>query len=224
MRICLFDIDGTLIASGGAGKAALEVALTAEHGVDEILPKLQLSGRTDPAIITDMLTMHGIEPTPQAMEALKATYLRHLPESLKTTTGAILPGISGILKELSKRSDVALGLLTGNVRAGASIKLKHFGIWDHFGFGGYGDHHLDRDDVAREAFSQVQQRYNGRVKRSDILVIGDTPMDVKCARAIGAKAIAVATGWHTVEELQGSEPDLLVKDLSNPAPLYGLWE
>lgn len=216
MQVCLFDIDGTLISSGGAGKAALEAALTAEFGIGRIMDKLELSGRTDRAILTDLVRMHVLEDTPETWQRLVNGYLRHLPECLARSTGRILPGIDTLLEHLRERDDVAIGLLTGNLRAGAKLKLGHFGLFDHFSFGGYGDHHLDRDDVAREALAAVRERWNGTIRPENIWVIGDTPLDIRCARAIGARVAAVATGWHSKEELAGHEPDLLFTDLGEP--------
>jgi phosphoglycolate phosphatase-like HAD superfamily hydrolase len=124
---------------------------------------------------------------------------------------------------LKGRDDVVLGLLTGNVRAGARVKLSHFRLYDYFPFGGFGDDHFDRDDVAREALAEVQRRFDGAIRPERIWVIGDTPLDVRCARAIGARAVAVATGWHTAEELDQHRPDLLLADLADPAPLLACW-
>src|SRR5215469_162437 len=221
MHICLFDIDGTLIASGGAGKAALEAALTEEFGITRIIDKLQLSGRTDRAIIRDLFRLHVIEDTPENHTRLRDAYLRHLPSHLHV--GRVLPGIAELLAHLTERDDVAIGLLTGNVRAGAKVKLGYFGLFDYFAFGGYGDHYLDRDDVAREALAEVRRELNGSVHPERIWVVGDTPLDIRCARAIGARAVAVATGWHRVEELAEHAPDLLLTDLSDAEPLLSRW-
>jgi phosphoglycolate phosphatase len=222
MHICLFDIDGTLIASGGAGKTALETALAEEFGIPHILDKLQLSGRTDHAIIADLFRLHFIDDMPENHERLRDAYLRHLPRFLHA--GRVLPGIAELLAHLDERPDVALGLLTGNVRSGAKVKLSYFGLYDYFTFGGYGDHHLDRNDVAREAWDEVRRRFNGSVQPERIWVIGDTPLDIRCARSIGARAVAVATGWHSLAELAEHQPDLLLADLSDPAPLLSSWE
>jgi phosphoglycolate phosphatase-like HAD superfamily hydrolase len=221
MHVCLFDIDGTLIASGGAGKAALEAALIEEFGVPRIIDKLQLSGRTDRAIIADLFRLHVIDDTPENHRRLRDAYLRQLPRFLHA--GRVLPGIAELLAHLAEREDVAVGLLTGNVRAGARVKLGYFGLCDYFAFGGYGDHHLDRDDVAREALTEVRRRFNGFVHPKRIWVVGDTPLDIRCARAIGARAVAVATGWHRVEELAEHAPDLLLTDLSDAEPLLSRW-
>lgn len=222
MHICLFDIDGTLIASGGAGKAALEAALAEEFGIPRVMDKLQLSGRTDRAIIADLFRLHVIDDTPENHERLRDAYLHHLPNHLHL--GRVLPGIAELLDHLAERQDVAIGLLTGNVRAGAKVKLGFFGLYDYFAFGGYGDHHLDRDDVAREALAEVRRQFNGSVQPERIWVIGDTPLDIRCARSIGARAVAVATGWHSLTELAEHQPDLLLADLSNPVPLLSNWE
>jgi phosphoglycolate phosphatase-like HAD superfamily hydrolase len=224
MHVCLFDIDGTLIASGGAGKAALEAALADEFGINHLIEKLQLSGRTDRAIIADLFRLHVIDDTPENHERLRDAYLRHLPNYLASCAGHVLPGIAELLVHLAGRDDVAIGLLTGNVRAGAQVKLGFFGLHHFFAFGGFGDHHLDRDDVAREALAEVKQRLNGSVNLERIWVVGDTPLDIRCARSIGVRAVAVATGWHSTDELAEHRPDLLLADLSDPTPLLASLE
>lgn len=224
MFVCLFDIDGTLISSGGAGKAALEVALTSEFGMAARTETLSLSGRTDTAIVGDLFRLHGIDDTPVNRRRLFDAYLNHLPACLETRRGLVLPGVRTLLEGLRLRDDVAVGLLTGNVRAGARVKLGHFGLFDYFAFGGFGDRHVDRDDVAREALAEVRARYGERVPCERVWVIGDTPLDIRCARAIGARAAAVATGWHPADELARAGPDLLLGDLSDPSALVGRWQ
>lgn len=223
MLICLFDIDGTLLASGGAGKAALESAFTEEFQV-ELRHMVPYSGRTDRAIVRDLLRSHEVEETPATLDRLLRGYLQRLPASLNAHRGCVLPGIQNLLDHLLRRNHCALGLLTGNVRAGAKAKLGHFGLAEHFRFGGFGDHHFDRDDVAREALAAVRDEVGADVLPEQIWVIGDTPLDVRCARAIGAKVAAVATGVHSFEELVSSEPDVAVHDLADPTPLLRCWE
>jgi len=223
MRVCLFDIDGTLLKSGGAGKAAIESALSEEFGV-RIRGHVPYSGRTDRAIGRDLFLLHGIEPTPENWQRLRGGYLARLPDCLRRYRGQVLPGIVALLERLATADGFAVGLLTGNVRAGAKAKLGHFDLFHHFAFGGFGDEHFDRDDVAREALQAVQAHLPAPVPTERIWVIGDTPLDVSCARAIGARVVAVGTGWHSMTELAASKPDLLLPDLSDPAPLWALWD
>jgi phosphoglycolate phosphatase len=218
MIICLFDIDGTLLSSGGAGKAALEAALVQDFDTP-IRAKVPYSGRTDRAIVRELFHVHGIEESPANLERIFAGYLRRLPEYLRLHQGSVLPGISELLKILSRRQDVAVGLLTGNVRAGAMAKLGHFGLFESFAFGGFGDHHFDRDDVAREALREVRRHVGDHVQSEQVWVIGDTPLDVRCARAIGARVAAVATGIHTLDDLADTGADLLLANLADPTPL-----
>jgi phosphoglycolate phosphatase-like HAD superfamily hydrolase len=222
MHVCLFDIDGTLLSSGGAGKAAIESSLCEEFGV-ELRGHVPYSGRTDRAIVRDLFRMHDIAESAENLQKLLAGYLQRLPACLNNHRGRLLPGIACLLNTLQQDEGVALGLLTGNVRAGARAKLGHFGVFEFFAFGGFGDHHFDRDDVAREALAAVQQHLNGGVLLERLWVIGDTPLDVSCARAIGARVAAVATGLHTVAELEAARPDLVLADLSDPIPLLEMW-
>jgi phosphoglycolate phosphatase-like HAD superfamily hydrolase len=218
MYVCLFDIDGTLLASGGAGKAAMEAALVTAFGVAEPIRHVEYSGRTDRAIGRDLFQLHGVRDEADNWPRFVGTYLRHLPNYLAKHQGRIMPGIPVLLERLRAQEGVAVGLLTGNLREGARLKLGHYDLFHHFAFGGFGDHHLCRDDVAREALAAVRQHLNGDGHPERIWVIGDTPLDIRCARAIGARVAAVATGWHTLEQLAAAEPDLLLADFSDPEP------
>ena len=130
-----------------------------------------------------------------------------------------------LLEKLAATPGVAVGLLTGNIRRGAAVKLGFFGIHGHFSFGGFGDYHLDRDEVAREAWGEVRNRFGEAFEPSQVVVIGDTPLDVRCARAIGARVLAVATGMHTMEQLAACQPDLCLADLQDhQATLQALLE
>lgn len=214
MQVFLFDIDGTLLSSGGAGKAALEDGLAEEFGVRGTIEKLTLSGRTDRAIAADLLALSDLPNTDENRSRLLAAYLRHLPAALARLRGRVLPGVVELVGRLVGRDRTAVGLLTGNIRVGAGIKLGHFGLAGHFAFGGYGDAHLDRDDVAREALSAWRTHHGEDIDTHRVWVIGDTPHDVRCARAIGAKAVAVTTGWHDRAELAACQPDVLLDDLT----------
>jgi phosphoglycolate phosphatase-like HAD superfamily hydrolase len=222
MHVCLFDIDGTLLSSGGAGKSAIETALCEEFGV-AMRGQVVYSGRTDRAIVRDLFQLHDVPETDENLQRLFQGYLQRLPACLAAHQGKVLPGIAELLAHLTAAGRFAVGLLTGNVRAGAKAKLGHYGLYDYFGFGGFGDEHFDRDEVAREALAAVREHLPVPVPPERIWVIGDTPLDVQCARAIGVNAIAVATGWHSNAELAASTPDLLLDDLSDSAPLMSLW-
>lgn len=221
MNVCLFDIDGTLLASGGAGKAALELAFTEEFGA-ALRHHVPYSGRTDRAIMRDLFRLHDIPDTAENTARLMNGYLARLPASLAKHQGRVLPGIPALLDRLHGR--FAIGLLTGNVRAGAKVKLSHFDLYERFAFGGFGDHHFDRDDVAREAHASVHEHIGSHVAGDRIWVIGDTPLDVKCARAIGARVVAVATGQHTYEQLLETGADLVLRDLSDCRELHARWD
>jgi phosphoglycolate phosphatase-like HAD superfamily hydrolase len=223
MPIILFDIDGTLVRTGGAGKAAMESALVAAFGVAELRDEVAYSGRTDTAITRDLLRVHGIDATPANQQTLRDAYLAQLPGSLALKGGTVCPGVPELLAAVAGQPGVVLGLLTGNVRTGARTKLDHFGLWDFFACGGFGDEHFDRDDVARSALASAQAHTGRDVDPADVWVIGDTPLDVSCARAIGANAVAVATGWHSLDELVGHKPDLLFGDLSDHSRLLTAW-
>ncbi len=224
MYVLLFDIDGTLLSSGGAGKAAMEAALLEEFGLAKLRGRVPFSGRTDRAIGGDLLRMHDLPQSPDNWRRLVEAYLRRLPGFLHQHPGGVLPGIAELLSTLSQRNDVVLGLLTGNVREGARIKLEHFGLHQNFRFGGFGDEHLCRDDVAREAVASAEKHLNGSLQMGKVWVIGDTPLDVRCARAVGARVAAVATGWHSRADLAAAEPDLLLDDFQAPGPFLELWQ
>lgn len=214
-RVLLFDIDGTLLSTGGAGQKAMELALTAAFGVENPNEDIPFAGRTDHAITTELFRKHGVADEPAMRERFTTRYFEQLPLTLKAQTGRVLPGVELLLTSLGERSEVRLGLLTGNFREGARLKLSHFALDHYFRFGGYGDHHPDRDDVARLALVSAAEHLGSAVPAGDTWVIGDTPNDVKCARAIGARVLAVATGVYKAEELRACRPDVLLEDFSD---------
>lgn len=194
----------------------MEAAFLAEFGFQNRVEGLTTAGRTDRAIARDLFGLFGMEVTDDSLKRFISAYLRHLPDHLTSRGGMVLPGIAALLNALSTRDDVVLGLLTGNLREGARIKLGHYGLYDYFKFGGYGDDHLERDDVARLAYTEVCNRHGECIDLERLWVIGDTPADVQCARAIGAKIVAVATGSYKLKDLEATRPDHLFADFSDP--------
>jgi phosphoglycolate phosphatase-like HAD superfamily hydrolase len=219
MHVLFFDIDGTLLSSGGAGKAAMEAGLAAAFGVTRIDHTIPYRGRTDRAIMRDLLEQHGVPATEPNLAKLVSAYLDRLPDYLSNHSGRVLPGVAALLEAVALRDTVVTGLLTGNLERGARVKLSHFGLWRHFAFGGYGDRHLKRNDVAHEALSVLRTRHPNSVDLNRVWVIGDTPLDIACARAIGARVAAVATGGCSLSELEAERPDLVFRDLSDPTRL-----
>ena len=224
MHIILFDIDGTLLHSGGAGQAGIERALELAFGVTAPTDGIPTAGRTDRAIGQDLIRFHGLEESDAAHARLREMYLRVLPSEITNRTGVVYPGVRELLARLSTRNDVRMGLLTGNYREAAWLKLRHYDLAEHFAFGGYGDEHADRDDVARQALAMAAEQHAPQtIDPGQLWVIGDTPADVRCGRAIGARVIAVATGAYSIAELAKSEPDHLFGDFSNVESVLSLW-
>ena len=219
MHVILFDIDGTLLLTGGAGQKGMERALASAFGITRPTKDIAAAGRTDFAITSDLFEFHGINKTPEAWSQFSTEYFRQLPIALAELDGSVLPGVREILDVLHAREDVRLGLLTGNFEEGAWLKLKHYQLDHYFRFGAFGDHHHCRDDVAHVAYEASHRHVGLPVAADRVWVIGDTPADVACARAIGANVVAVATGMYSYDELVPTSPDLLLHDLSDPETL-----
>lgn len=213
--VCLFDIDGTLLNTGGAGQIAMERALAEVFSITGPTQEILAAGRTDRAITTDLFDYHKVVRDDAAHARFLECYLTHLPAAMDDGQGALLPGVSQLLDNLSPREDAFLALLTGNYETAAWIKLKHFAIDQHFRCGGFGDSHLDRDDVARAAHQSVTEVLKSTPHADRLWVIGDTPSDIRCGKAIGAKTLAVATGIYSAEELEPHRPDLLLESLED---------
>ena len=192
----------------------MEAVLKDEFGQNGPVCDIPSAGRTDKAITHDLLTFYGMGGDPDLMGRFLAAYFRRLPTHLKGKPGAVLPGVPSLLERLSAHEGVTLGLLTGNFREGARLKLDHYGLSHHFlNGGGFGDDHFDRDDVAREAY-QLAGNWVANLGPERVWVVGDTPADIRCGRAIGAKVVAVATGMFALDDLRPHEPDYLLRDLT----------
>jgi phosphoglycolate phosphatase len=216
-RLLLFDIDGTLITSGGAGEQALKDAMRTRFGVEEDLNGISLAGATDANIAMQLLNRHGLNDVPENIVALLDEYLLHLRVRISQRKGFLMPGILELLKELHRRPEAVLALLTGNIERGAEIKLAHYGVWHFFEFGAFADDHHLRNELGKFAKARALERHGEEFPSERIFVIGDTPRDIECGRAIGARTIAIATGQFCSDELAAHRPDFLFEDLSDTA-------
>lgn len=221
-KLLLFDIDGTLLASGGAGIRALEAAAIEQFG-DGNLRGIEIAGRTDSLIARQVLARHGLDATPERITAFVDCYLTHLADLLPKVEGRLLPGVVQLLEALKAREDFILALLTGNVARGAELKLAHYGVWHFFEFGAYADDHHDRNELGPVARIRAREKHGIEFPPERIYVLGDTPHDIACGKVIGARVVAVATGKHTREELAAHSPEFLFDDLCDiPAVIRAL--
>ena len=215
--LLLFDIDGTLIWSGGAGERALRRALTEALRIDDDLDHIEICGRTDRAISRQILDLFDPPSTGEKIDRFLDVYLRHLEALLPATQGRILPGIPELLARLRHIDGVGVGLLTGNIRRGAELKLSHYGIWDHFPFGAFSDDSEDRNELGPFALARAA-RHAGRdcaPPPERVYVIGDTPHDIACGKVVNARTVAVATGRFSTAQLRPHNPDYLLEDFSD---------
>ncbi len=213
-RLLLFDIDGTLIDSGGAGIQSLRDVLQQQFGITDDLHGVEIAGRTDTGIVHQILRRQEIAVNEQTTTAFLDLYVEFLARELPQRHGTILPGVRELLLRLRERPQNVLGLLTGNLERGAKLKLSHYGIWDFFEFGAFADDHHDRNELGPFAQRRARERHAIDFAAAEIDVIGDTPHDIACGKAIGARTIAVATGNFTREQLAEHTPDRIVDDFS----------
>jgi phosphoglycolate phosphatase len=227
MHICFLDIDGTLVSTAGAGQAAFAVTLAKDFGITNVTTSgVAFAGRSDRAIALDLFQLYGIEPTLEVWNQFSIGYIKRLEEVLPIHNGRVLPGVVPLLEKLVARGDVALGLLTGNVREAARRKLTHYELWDWFPFGGFGDEHTDRCDIASAALQAARTHLNGSglAPHGRLVVIGDTLNDITCGRSIGARCVAVPTGQTSADTLRTGEPDVLVATLEDARPVMALFD
>jgi phosphoglycolate phosphatase len=218
MRLFLFDIDGTLIDAHRAGYHSLTWAMTEVFGTPGNPAGYDWRGKTDPLIVRDILRAAGI-PEDVIREKLSRcfdVYVSHLESLLSDGHPVtILPGIPELVGQLTLEPEVLVGLLTGNVEGGAWTKLKPTGLSSHFRLAVFGSDDMDRRRLPALARRRALELTGVEISWQDVFVIGDTPLDVDCARANGAVAVAVATGQHSAAELAAVKPDLLFSDFSD---------
>ena len=213
-RILLFDIDLTMVRTQGAGRGAMEVAFEQEFGVANATEGIMFDGRTDRGIFLECLDRHGFGGESQLANfgRFAERYLEVLPGWIAQKGGEVLPGVGDLLDALDG-TDAVLGLATGNMRRGAAHKLGHFGLWERFAGGGFGDDHTVRADLVRAGIAELEARFGLAVGDSEVVVLGDTPLDVEAAHLAGARALGVGTGRFTPEQLRESGADFAVANL-----------
>lgn len=220
-KLILFDIDGTLVLTGRAGVRALDRALFDVLGHKNALDGISIAGRTDRAIITDALNALGVGVADEMVLQIRDAYCANLGGEVDADSPhpkLILPGVVAALDTLAPleaRGEVAVGLLTGNFARGAEIKLGYFDLWRRFRFGAFGDHHVNRRDLVPLALEAARHAGAGTFAATEAVIVGDTPADVDCAHAHGAKAIAVATGGYNEAALKATGAEVVVSDLLN---------
>jgi len=207
VQLVLFDIDGTLIRSGGAGVRAFERTFAEVFELPDTTRRLKFAGRTDVSLVREGLSLHGVETSEENFRRFFAHYPKFLEEMLQTCKGAVCEGIRELIRQLENTPEKPmLGLLTGNIRRGAELKLRHYQLWDHFKTGAFADDHEDRNCIAGAAQKRGSEAIGRALSGDEIVVIGDTPHDIRCGQSIGAKVLAVGTGEFGRAQLQKCQP------------------
>jgi phosphoglycolate phosphatase len=214
MRLVLFDIDGTLIDSGGAGVRSLDLAFRKVFSISNAFQGISMAGKTDTQIIKEGLIKHGLSMDGD-FDAIIEAYLLHLRQEIRNDGKHIKPGIYEILKQLNLMEDIGLGLLTGNLEQGARIKLEPFDLNKYFPSGAFGSDDEDRNKLLPFAVKRFEEMFDKSIDIEKSIVIGDTPRDVECAHIYGAVCIGVATGPYSIDELTEAKADYVLNDLSD---------
>lgn len=218
MRLFLFDVDGTLVFAHGVGRLALTKAMEEVYGVAPVYEDYDTRGKTDPRIVFGVMRGAGV-PADVIATRLRScfeVYARHLNALIDNGHPIrTMPGIPELVRALSGQEDALVGLLTGNVEQGARAKLRPTGLVPYFRVGAYGSDDADRRRLPAIARERAHALAGHDIPFGCIVIIGDTPLDVDCARACGARSVAVSTGQHSYDELAACSPDLLFPDFSN---------
>jgi len=223
-KVILFDIDGTLVLTGGAGVRAMSRAFEDLFSVPDAFQTVPMFGRTDAGILYDAAALHEIAHDQLSFERFRTAYLSHLRREIEQPgpRKGVMPGVRPLLDALGEQDDVYLALLTGNYQEAARVKLEYFDLWHHFRCGAFGDDTPDRNSLFALAVAAIRSHGGPDVDPADVLVVGDTPLDVACADAAGAVSIAVATGSYDVEALRAAGADVVLEDLSDTADVLEL--
>ena len=216
IKAILFDIDGTLIRTGGAGVRAFAQTFQSAFGLPQATARLNFAGRTDVSLLRECFQQHGIPFHRENLEEFFGSYVFWLQEFLETLDGSPCPGVEDFITQTQKLPrPPLLGLLTGNIRLGAELKLRRYGLWEHFECGAFADDHEDRNCIAGKALERAQKLHGAELNSSEVLVIGDTPLDISCARSISARVLGVCTGGFTYAQLSEHKPDFLAETLEH---------
>ncbi len=225
--LLLWDIDGTLLTTGGAGERALIESLKKNFGIESDLSDIEVCGRTDRRIAMDALKHYGLAQTPENVARFVDGYLdalgTWLPE--RSPQGMVLQGVRDILEEVrGNRPHIAQGLLTGNMRHGARLKLEYYGAFHYFEVGAFADDHPDRNELPPHAKKRAEEKYGTPFLPEKVFVIGDTPHDIACGKTIGACTVGVATGRYSAAALRACNPTAVFEDLSDKDAFFRLVE
>lgn len=210
-KLVLFDIDGTLVSTGGAGTRSMNLAFHELFGIPDAFKDIPMAGKTDPQIMKEGLKCHDLPYLDGNVEKMMNGYIKFLQQEIDNPHRHLMPGISASL-DLFRETGIPVGLLTGNLEKGAEIKLGAFGIYSCFIDGAFGSDHEDRDSLLPIAIEKFAAR-GYTFLPSDCIVIGDTPRDVQCAKIHGAYCIAVATGPYSREDLLNTDADIILDSL-----------
>jgi phosphoglycolate phosphatase len=214
MHLLLFDIDGTLIDSGGAGTRSLNLAFEKLFSIEDAFRGISMAGKTDTQIIKEGLLKYDIS-TNGNLDVVIQAYLMHLGKEINNDRKHVKPGINETLEKLRIIKDLELGLLTGNLESGARIKLDPFNLNRYFPAGAFGSDDEDRNNLLPIAIKRFEELCQEKIEVEECIVIGDTPRDVECAHIYGAICVCVATGPYSINELIEAGADYVVKDLSD---------
>lgn len=214
MKLILFDIDGTLLDSGEAGTRSLNLAFEEIFSIRNALEGISMAGKTDIQIMKEGLKKHGLDTFNGNILTLLQNYIEHLHVQIENPRRRLKPAVRESLEALDGMDDVYLGLLTGNIEAGARIKLNPFALNHYFPLGAFGDDNEDRNRLLPIAVKRFKALYGNEIEYRDCIVIGDTPKDIECAKIYGAYSVAVATGPYPHESLAGLGADVLLRDMS----------
>jgi phosphoglycolate phosphatase len=225
MKLLLFDVDGTLIHSGGAGRRAMHMAFEEIYGIEDGFKNISMYGMTDPLILKKALANHGLEWRKQDEERFKNLYIKYLSTEIYTSLPQkrIMPGTVELLDTISQRENLIRGLLTGNWEKGAKIKLGFFKLNHYFELGAFADDSEIREDLVPIAVKRCEKLREIELKPEDVYVNGDTPLDILCAKPHGARTLVVATGIHTKEELLAENPDSFFPDLTDTTEIMKIF-